>query len=135
MWFSSALARLQQTRTHKVSCIFNHHLPNFRVASKLFFLCFLFVSMVCGLCLCTMDNGDGGNVNGDWWHGGNNDGGDAFNDFLLVSSFLFNLFHGLCVFHVTHCFPCLCVRHGLLSFHITLGLPNLHIPPSFCVTS
>ncbi len=51
----------------------------------LWFLCFLFVGMVCALCLCTMDDGDGGNGNGDWWHGGNNDGGDAFDDVLIVN--------------------------------------------------
>jgi hypothetical protein len=43
------------------------------------------VGMVCALCLCTMDDGDGGNGNGDWWHGGNNDGGDAFDDVLIVN--------------------------------------------------
>ncbi len=32
-----------------------------------------------------MDDGDGGNGSGDWWHGGNNGGGDAFNYVLIVN--------------------------------------------------
>ncbi len=51
LWFSSALAQLQQTKIHKVSCIFNHHLPNFRVTSKLiFFVFFLWIWFVVYAC-------------------------------------------------------------------------------------
>ncbi len=63
-----------------------------------------------------MDDGDGGN----------NGGGDAFSDVLLVSCFLFIVLHGLCA---------LCVTHGLPSFRIALGLPNFCIPLGLHVTS